>query len=683
MSLPPAAASYVDDIILCVRDLSIEAPGKGGPVRLVDKVTFDVRAHEVFGIVGESGSGKSLTMLAVLGLLPAPLKMVAGSVKLRGQELSTQSFEQMRRIRGKTMSIVFQDPMTTLNPVLPVGLQIGEAVVLHNPGITKDAVRARVFELLNLVGIPDAERRYSQYPHEFSGGMRQRVVIAIAMANEPDLLIADEPTTALDVTIQAQVMRVLADVRSRTGAALVLITHDLGLVAETADQIAVMYGGRIVEQAPAKTIFSDPLHPYTAGLIASLPRLDREVTELYSIPGFVPDPAHRPSGCVFHPRCGMARHRAACFNDQPEATIIAPKHKAACHFGDETRLWREELETYLAKMDTKVKTQADAAVPILQVRGLNKEFIVEQRWFAPSQKLNALRDISFDIPKGRTLSIVGESGCGKSTLARVLLRLLEASGGNVFVNGEPFMELSGARLRAKRRDLQVVFQDPYSSLDPRMTIHEVVAEPMMIHGINDAKRVDELLAHVGMPAHVGRRKPVELSGGQRQRVAIARALALNPDILILDEAVSALDVSIQAQIINLLKSLQSKLGLTYVFISHNLSVVRHISDDVAVMYLGRVVESGPVRMIFEAPAHPYTQALLSSIPHPGETYASAGRRIILSGDLPNPMAPPSGCAFRTRCFRAEKKCSQVNPELTPRTGPNHMSACHFAGFTVA
>ena len=682
MSLSHTAA-LVDEIVLSVRDLSIEVPGKDGPVRLVSDVSFDVRAHEVFGIVGESGSGKSLTMLAVLGLLPPPLKMVAGSVKLRGQEISTLSFEQMRRIRGKTMSIVFQDPMTTLNPVLKVGQQIGEAVVLHNPRMTKDTIRARVIELLNLVGIPDPERRYAQYPHVLSGGMRQRVVIAIAMANEPDLLIADEPTTALDVTIQAQVMRVLADVRSRTGAAMVLITHDLGLVAETADHMAVMYGGRIMEQAPAKNLFEDPQHPYTAGLIASLPRVDLEVAELFSIPGFVPDPAKRPSGCVFQPRCDLARDRAACRDNRPEPKVIGPGRKVACHFGNETRIWREERETALAHTDVKAMPFTNATDPTPQVRALTKEFVVGQRWFGPPQKLKALRDISFDITKGRTLSIVGESGCGKSTLARVILRLLEASGGSIFVNGESFMELSGPRLRSKRRHLQVVFQDPYSSLDPRMTIHEVVAEPMRIHGIYEEKRVDELLIHVGLPPHLGRRKPVELSGGQRQRVAIARALALNPDILILDEAVSALDVSIQAQIINLLKSLQNELGLTYVFISHNLSVVRHISDDVAVMYLGRIVESGPVRKVFASPAHPYTQALLSSIPHPGVTSASAPRRIILSGDLPDPTSPPSGCSFRTRCFRAVEKCAQVDPELLPHTGPNHMSACHFSGMPVS
>ncbi|MBL8590823.1 MAG: ABC transporter ATP-binding protein [Methylobacteriaceae bacterium] len=677
------AASRDEDVILAVRNLSIALPGKDGPALLVDDVSFDVRAHEVFGIVGESGSGKSLTMLAVLGLLPPPLRMVSGSVKLRGRELSGLSFEEMRSIRGKSMAIVFQDPMTTLNPVLRVGAQIGEAVQLHNPGMSKQDVRNRVIELLTLVGIPNPQQRYRQYPNEFSGGMRQRVVIAMAMANEPDLLIADEPTTALDVTIQAQVMRVLAEVRRRTGAAMVLITHDLGLVAETAERMAVMYGGRMMEQAPAHALFNDPAHPYTAGLIASLPRVDREVRELFSIPGFVPDSAHRPGGCVFHPRCGLANDRAICRERRPEVAATSPGRSVACHFNDETAPWRAAQERAMERpVEARAPSVADDSEPILRVVDLRKEFQIGFSLFGFGRKLPALRDVSFDLIKGRTLSVVGESGCGKSTLARVLLRLLEATGGDVFINGEPFMQMSGPLLRARRRNLQVVFQDPYSSLDPRMTIHEVVAEPLRIHGRYDAKRVDDLLAHVGMPPQTGRRRPSELSGGQRQRVAIARSLALNPDILILDEAVSALDVSIQAQIINLLKSLQAEFGLTYIFISHNLSVVRHISDDVIVMYLGHIVEHGPVRRVFETPAHPYTQALLSSIPHPQSGEESRRKRIILTGDLPNPLAPPTGCAFRTRCFRAAAECERHEPALTARTGADHLSACHFAGQTA-
>jgi peptide/nickel transport system ATP-binding protein len=674
MSVPTHEA----EPILVVRNLSIDIPKADGITRLVDDVSFDVRPGEVFGIVGESGSGKSITMQAVLGLLSSPLKITSGSIKLRGRELTDLSFEEMRKIRGKVMSIVFQDPMTTLNPVLRIGAQIGEAVRLHNPSMSKQDVNRRVIDLLSLVGIPNPERRARQFPNEFSGGMRQRVVIAIAMANEPDLLIADEPTTALDVTIQAQVMAVLAEIRQRTGAAMVLITHDLGLVAETADRMAVMYGGRMMETSPARTMFEAPAHPYTAGLIESLPRIDRSVSQLYSIPGFVPDLANRPSGCVFHPRCAMSNGRAPCCEQQPPLREVGEERLSACHFPEEVAACQAEQERLIAVPDGSVQPLATSENSILKVEALEKEFKVGSAFFGKGERMKALRGISFDLKQGKTLGLVGESGCGKSTLARVLLRLLDASGGNVFLNGEPFLELKGSRLRERRRDLQVVFQDPYSSLDPRMTVHEVIAEPLRIQGKYDPARIDQLLEHVGLTPEAGKRRPPEFSGGQKQRIAIARALALNPDVLILDEAVSALDVSIQAQVINLLKALQTELGLTYVFISHDLSVVRHISDEVAVMYLGRIVEHGPVRRVFEHPAHPYTQALLSAIPQRGHA-GTAAKRIILTGDLPNPMSPPSGCAFRTRCFRAVDECARVEPELAPRTAPGHLSACLFAG----
>ncbi len=608
----------------------------------------------------------------MLGLLTAPLEIASGEIRLRGRDIATLDFEAMRAVRGKAMSIVFQDPMTSLNPVLSIGGQIAEAVRLHQPQLSRDAIRARVIELLALVGIPEPEQRIDQYPNEFSGGMRQRVMIAMAMANEPDLLIADEPTTALDVTIQAQVMRVLADIRRRTGAAMVLITHDLGLVAEHADRIAVMYGGRLMETSPGETIFTQPAHPYTAGLVRSLPRLERRATRLYSIPGLVPDPAQRAQGCVFHPRCAIAAGREACRTRVPALRDMPSGHRAACHFAEETAGWRAGPD----ESATPASADADTAETVLSVQGLNKQFALRRSWFGRKRTLTALRDVSFELRKGRTLGLVGESGCGKSTLARVLLRLLDASGGRVFLNGRPFMQLEGSTLRERRRDLQVVFQDPYSSLDPRMSVHEVIAEPLRIQGRYAPGRVEELLAHVGLPAQAAQRKPPEFSGGQRQRIAIARALALHPDVLILDEAVSALDVSIQAQIINLLDALQRDLGLAYVFISHDLSVVRHIADEVAVMYLGAIVEQGETDAIFDAPAHPYTQALLSAAPRPR---GAAGERIILTGDLPDPLAPPSGCAFRTRCFRAQARCAGEAPALAPRTGPAHLSSCHFAG----
>ncbi|WP_043751388.1 ABC transporter ATP-binding protein [Pseudooceanicola atlanticus] len=664
-----------DVMVLQVENLSIDAVTPKGVTHLVQNISFEVRENEVLGIVGESGSGKSLTMLAVLGLLGPNLKIVSGSIRLRGREVTDLSFEEMQKLRGKAMSIVFQDPLTTLNPVLRIGKQIGEAVQLHNPDYSKDQVKARVIELLTLVGMPNPEKRYSQFPNEFSGGMRQRVVIAIAMANEPDLLIADEPTTALDVTIQAQVMNVLAEVRERTGAAMVLITHDLGLVAENADRIAVMYAGRMMEEAPAKEIFERPTHPYTAGLIASLPQLDHRVEELYSIPGFVPDLSNRPSGCVFHPRCAIGGKRPPCLEKRPELAPAGEGRRVACHFHEETAAWRDEqMRKMAAPENTAVAHDGPRKNALLIAENLEKTFDVRGGLWS-KQKLHALKDVSFELQAGTTLGVVGESGCGKSTLAKVMLRLLEASGGEVYLNGKKFFSHRGPSLRRARKNLQVVFQDPYSSLDPRMKIHEIIAEPLRINGGYSADRVNELLAHVGLTPEAGLRRPPEFSGGQRQRIAIARALALNPDVLILDEAVSALDVSIQAQVINLLKDLQAELNLTYVFISHDLSVVRHISDEVAVMYLGRVIEAGKVDQVFDAPAHPYTKALLDAIPKPDRD--EAVERFTAEGDLPDPMRPPTGCKFRTRCPLAREACKGEDPELIARDGTDHPSACLF------
>jgi peptide/nickel transport system ATP-binding protein len=675
LSPPPADAS---EPVLSVRDLVIEVPGAEGPIRLVDGVSFDVFAHEVFGIVGESGSGKSMTMLAVMGLLPDPVRMTSGEVILRGQRLTGLSFEEMRKVRGRSMSMIFQDPMTSLNPVLRIGTQIAETIRLHNRALSKRQVRARAIELLSLVGIPDPGRRFDQFPNEFSGGMRQRAMIAIAMANDPHLMIADEPTTALDVTIQAQVLEVLANIRARTGAAMVLITHDLGLIAESADRVAVMYGGRMMERADVGVAFSEPRHPYTVGLISSLPRLDRNVVELYSIPGQVPNLAKRPTGCVFHPRCGLSNERAACRETVPEFREIGPEHRAACHFAEETVQWSRAISPASSAADQAGSSEAAAPMPALKVEGLSKSFNIRRRKGWGHDKLRAVHEVSLKLSKRRTLGLVGESGCGKSTLGRLILRLIDPSAGTVWLTGDDITTLKPSRLRPKRRDLQVVFQDPYASLDPRMTIHEVIAEPLRINARYQSSRVAELLAAVGLPVEAAQRRPPEFSGGQRQRIAIARALALGPDVMILDEAVSALDVSIQAQVINLLKDLQHKLGLSYLFISHDLSVVHHISDEVAVMYLGKLVEFGSRDQVFNAPAHPYTQALLSAIPVPDPDRARGGKRIVLSGDISNPLSPPSGCAFRTRCFKATEYCARVEPELTPRTGSGHLSACHYA-----
>jgi peptide/nickel transport system ATP-binding protein len=665
--------------ILSVRNLSIEVPAAHGVTRLVDDISFDVMPHEVFGIVGESGSGKSLTMLAVMGLLPPPVRISAGEIELRGPNLVGLSFEEMRPVRGKSLAMIFQDPMTSLNPVLRVGSQIGEMIALHNRGLSRAQVHARVIELLTLVGIPDPERRLHQFPNEFSGGMRQRVMIAIAMANEPDLLIADEPTTALDVTIQAQVLDVLATARARTGAAMVLITHDLGLIAESARRVAVMYGGRMMESATVREIFERPRHPYTVGLIASLPRLERATGgDLYSIPGQVPDPAQRPSGCVFHPRCDMQKGRPRCRDIVPAYQAIGADHGAACHYSEETPDWAARSRPVVGEAsDAGVHPAGESAA--LRVVDLTKDFKVRRQKGWGSDHLRAVSDVSFTLMRGRTLGLVGESGCGKSTLGRLVLRLIEPTKGAVLLANDNLTTMKRFALRLVRRRLQVVFQDPYASLDPRMTIHEVIAEPLRINGCYEGARVIELLTQVGLSAEAAQRKPAEFSGGQRQRIAIARALALKPDVMVLDEAVSALDVSIQAQVINLLKGLQRELGLAFLFISHDLSVVHHICDDVVVMYLGRLVEFGSRNQVFGAPQHPYTRALLSAIPSMDAALGGTRERIILRGDIPNPLSPPSGCAFRTRCPKAAELCARVTPALEDHAGEGHRSACHYPG----
>jgi peptide/nickel transport system ATP-binding protein len=682
-----AIVAAASEPILSVRDLVVEVSTTHGTTRLVDGASFEVHPREVFGVVGESGCGKSMTMLAVMGLLPHPVFLASGEVMLRGERLTSFTFEQMRGVRGKRMSMIFQDPMTSLNPILRVGTQIAEAIRLHNHTMSKTQVKERVIELLDLVGISDPRRRSGQFPNEFSGGMRQRAMIAMAIANEPDLLIADEPTTALDVTVQAQVMDVLASVRKRTGAAMVLVTHDLGLVAEVADRAAVMYAGRIMERSSAATTFSEPLHPYTVGLVASLPRIDGNQGELYSIPGRVPDLSKPPSGCVFHPRCGLSDGRAPCHESIPAFRSLASGHTVACHFAQETPAWarREalKLEAVPRQQVAAIGTGDATSEPALKVERLSKDFRVRRSRGWGVDRLQAVSDVSFALQKGKTLGLVGESGCGKSTLGRVILSLLEPTKGAVWLRGDKVSNVGLRHLRDKRKELQVVFQNPYASLDPRMTVHEIIAEPLRINRQYEPARIAELLSQVGLSPGVAKRRPAEFSGGQRQRIAIARALALGPDVMILDEAVSALDVSIRAQVVNLLKGLQREFGLAYLFISHDLSVVRHISDEVAVMYLGRFVEYGTCEQVFSAPAHPYTQALLSAVPKADRAPTRQDGRIILSGDLPNPAFPPSGCLFRTRCFKATDRCAEETPGLVPRTTPNHLAACHYATAGIA
>ncbi|GAA3531324.1 ABC transporter ATP-binding protein [Amycolatopsis ultiminotia] len=687
--------------VLEVSDLDVSFPSESGRVHAVRGLSYQVAAGEVLGIVGESGSGKSVSSLAVMGLLP-PQARVSGSIRFQGSELIGKSDTDLSKIRGKKISMVFQDPLSALTPVYTVGAQIAEALRVHAKGsMSKQEANKRAVELLDLVGIPNAAQRAKAFPHEFSGGMRQRAVIAIAIANDPDLIIADEPTTALDVTVQAQVLEVLKTAQEVTGAGIVIITHDLGVVAGFADRLMVMYAGRAVEQGPVETIYAQPRMPYTLGLLGSIPRVDaQEKQPLVPIEGQPPSLVDLPPGCPFSPRCPLAID--ACREAEPELLTIAPgnphapvdtTHRAACIRTEElARPDAGAAEVYGAEV---IEEAPVASVPraerttVLDVRELEKHYSVTKGAVLKRKvgDVRAVDGISFDIVEGETLGLVGESGCGKSTTLMEILELAAPSAGSVAVLGKNVAKLGGKDRKAIRRDLQVVFQDPMAALDPRLPIGDVIAEPMVVHGYGKAhieQRVPELLGLVGLRAEHAERYPAEFSGGQRQRVGIARALALEPKLIVLDEPVSALDVSIQAGVINLLDELKAKLGLSYLFVAHDLSVVRHIADRVAVMYLGKIVEIGDVRTVFEIPQHPYTQALLSAIPIPDPARERERGRIILTGDLPSPANPPSGCRFRTRCFvfaqlseKDKQKCIDVEPPRESRA-EDHDVACHYA-----
>ncbi|MVA76633.1 dipeptide ABC transporter ATP-binding protein [Auraticoccus sp. F435] len=695
------------DVVLSVRDLHVTFPSEAGDVRAVRGLDFDLRAGETMAIVGESGSGKSVTSLAVMGLHPASAQ-ITGSVRLHGEEILDRDDAAMSKLRGKAMSMVFQDPLSALTPVYTVGDQIVEAIQLHRPMPAAQAWKEAV-ELLDLVGIPNPQARVRSFPHEFSGGMRQRAMIAMAIANDPDVIIADEPTTALDVTIQAQVLEVLKRAQRETGAAVIMITHDLGVVAGMADRVTVMYAGRPVEQGSVDDIYYRPQMPYTIGLLGSVPRLDAaERQPLATVEGNPPSVVNLPPGCPFAPRCPLAEEQ--CWTTEPalvehsgslarrvtagpdsEAATVAG-HAAACHLAD--RVVRDGLrytdifpvaEHAWSALEQVPREQRQ---PVLQISGLKRHYPLMKGAVLRRRvgTVYAVDGIDLEVREGETLGLVGESGCGKSTTLMEVLNFLPPTDGTITVLGKNPAALRGRARKELRRDLQIVFQDPMASLDPRMTVFDLIAEPLKAHGwskADTAARVEELMATVGLdPSHVNR-YPGQFSGGQRQRIGIARALALKPKLLVLDEPVSALDVSIQAGVINLLDQLKAELGLSYLFVAHDLAVIRHIADRVAVMYLGSIVEHGDVDQVYDNPRHPYTQALLSAIPIPDPETERTRERILLRGELPSPADPPSGCKFRTRCPRKlalpesdQERCVTEPPPLLP-VGTDHTSACHF------
>jgi len=659
------------------------------PVRAVDEVSFSVARGETLALLGESGCGKSMTALSIMRLVPASAgRVVGGGVWLAGRDLLALPEAAMRRVRGRRVAMIFQEPMTSLNPVLSVGRQVGEALARHR-GLGGAGLARAVVEALESVGLPEPRRRADEYPHQLSGGMKQRVMIAMALAGRPELLIADEPTTALDVTTQAQILERLRALRERTGMALLLITHDLGVVAEMADRVAVMYAGHVVEEARREAFFREPRHPYSRKLFESLPDAGRRDAPLATIPGTVPRLDEPFAGCRFAPRCELAW--STC-HETPPAWFGEPGRRARCHLLDPgarrpaawpARAAAERPSAQQARPEQTRDAQRRApAEVVLAARDLEVHYPIRRGVLRRTVGMvRAVDGVSLDLRAGTTLALVGESGCGKTSVGKSLLQLVRPRGGSVRFDAEELTRLGGRALRRRRAQLQIIFQDPLSSLNPRMRVGDIVEEGMIVQGIGGeaaARRatVDRLLGQVGLAPEARDRYPHEFSGGQRQRVCVARALAVNPRIIVCDEPTSALDVSVQAQILNLLARLQHELELAYLFITHNIAVVAYLAHEVAVMYLGRVVEQGPVEAVLGRPRHPYTQALLSAVPSavPG----SPCGRIRIEGDPPSPANPPAGCHFHPRCPHAMPVCRERYPDPTD-TGAAHTVACFLYG----
>ncbi len=659
--------------LLEVEDLHVHFETSRGIVRAVEALNFEVGRGEVVAIVGESGSGKSVSALSIMRLLPKLTGRTRGRVTFDGKSLLELSDEQMREIRGRDISMIFQEPMTSLNPLLTIGLQITEPLTIHM-GMNEEQAKARAIELLQLVGIPDAEGRLGQYPHQFSGGMRQRVMIAIGLACNPKLVIADEPTTALDVTIQAQILELMKDLSRKLNIALIVITHNLGVVARYADRVIVMYAAKMVEEGTAGAVFHKPRHPYSMGLLRSVPRLDRpRGARLETIEGLVPNLANPPPGCRFAPRCPF---KIDICEQEPPLAETDTGGLSRCHRHAEIAA---DKIAWAASGAAAAAPGADAKAPVLSVRHLTKHFPVRAKIGNKKAVVRAVEDVSFDVHAGETLGLVGESGCGKTTVGRLILRLEQPTGGEIAFSGTNLLTASPAELQAIRRKVQVIFQDPYSSLNPRMTVGQIIGEPLHVYKLSETvsaadARVAELLSQVGLRPELAERYPHQLSGGQRQRVGIARALAMEPSFIVCDEAVSALDVSIQGQIINLLEDLQRRLGLAYLFIAHDLAVVRHISMRVVVMYFGRVMEVADRDTIYADALHPYTKVLLDAAPVPDPTVEKARAPRLIKGELPSHMAPPTGCVFNTRCPMASQECREIIPPLTEKR-PGHFAAC--------
>jgi peptide/nickel transport system ATP-binding protein len=681
-----------------VKNLTTHIRLRRTTVQAVERVSFHVDAGETLGLVGESGCGKSMTGNSIMRLLPPGGRIVDGEILLDGRDLVPLSDTEMRKVRGNEVGMVFQDPMTSLNPTMTIGRQIAESVELHRD-VTRKGALDRAAEVLSLVGMPRPAERLGDFPHQLSGGLRQRVMIAMALACDPKVLIADEPTTALDVTIQAQILTLLEDLKARLGMAIILITHDLGVIAGRADRTMVMYAGRIIESAETSKLFSRMRHPYTEALLASIPQIDQDTSQvLYSIPGLPPDLTDPPTGCRFAARCRYVQEH--CRQEDPPLAGDAD-HPYACFYptssdaddlAGTSRILSEPVVIGGESLDTAVTISSNGfrrngsigpdVEPLIRLRGVTKEFTITAGAVLQRKigTLKAVTDVSLDIRSGETFGLVGESGCGKTTIGRMMVALEKPTEGEILFGDQNVAAMRGGRLRTTRSDLQLMFQDPYASLDPRMRVGGIIREPLTVQGRGSRseqdKRTRDLLGEVGLSPTALQRYPHEFSGGQRQRIGLARALALNPKLIVADEPVSALDVSIRSQILNLMRRLQSDYNLTYMVISHDLSVVRYMADRIGVMYLGKLVEIGNGDDIYHRTAHHYTAGLLSAIPVPNPEIERSKRGQGIIGELPSPLNPPSGCRFRTRCPRAEQKCADEVPPLVS-FGGEHLAACHF------
>ena len=673
-----------EDALLEIRDLRTWFLTDGGPIRAVDGVSFTLHAGETLGIVGESGSGKSVLAKSIMRLLDEPARIVGGDIIFRNRNINKLRDTEIRQIRGREIAMVFQDPMTSLNPVLRIAQQLVEAMTAHGR-FTVTAARTRAIDLLRRMGVAAPDRAVRSYPHQFSGGMRQRVMLAMGFSNEPALLIADEPTTALDVTIQAQILDLLRDLNASFGTAVILISHDLGVIANVCSRVLVMYAGEVVEEGAPEDLLTDPRHPYTWALLHAAPRIDAPLDasdrRLATIEGQPPDPRAWPEGCRFRARCPFAQARCA---EPPPLLATGPTRAARCWITQDGSSLPPPPRRATVPAALATATPASGAqkpVPMLRLTGVTKHFsLARDTLFAPPRILRAVDGVDLEVFKGETVGLVGESGCGKSTLARLIARLHSLTAGTIAFDGQDITKASIAEMRPLRRRMQMIFQDPFASLNPRMTVGDILAGPITLHALarDPAPRVAELLDLVGLaPAHAAR-YPHEFSGGQRQRISIARALAVGPELILADEPVSALDVNIQAQIINLMVDLQERLGLTYLFIAHDLAVVRHVCDRIAVLYLGRVMEIARAADIFARPLHPYTAALIAAAPVPDPRIERTRRRIPMLGEPPSAISPPSGCRFRTRCPIAAPVCAAEVPQLQPGV-EGQFVACHFPG----